>query len=430
MKQASFYTGAGFIIDCWWKIIIISKGNSFFERLSLFLGEKIQSSNMRKKLIAAIALFIIFKTSNAQFGLYASAAYINSNGINSFYNNTAPGPGQDIGSTTFQGTDLGPFEQNSSKLKITGAEVKTYKGISDNVCSATLNYTVYLIGARPASPVYTSILLGFYSDCFAPACGSFFGSYNLVAGGGCCSAGDQKWQSPGNGSPADIDLTTFIPGTYTLEMYYSFTGEDGGNGCSTTKYDNNNNNPSNYTATFTITQPIPVSFGNISLSNHDTYNTIYWNTYSEALTNIFKLEHATNGIDFYTIAEIPAAGYSSTLRSYALRDNNPKKGLNYYRIKMLEADGKYQYSAIIKTTHNLKNDWYVISNAESKSLQVYGIEKGDEISIFSPVAAKVFSEKSNSNHININTTNIAAGIYFIKLKNSNSSTVKQVFIGR
>jgi len=213
---------------------------------------------MIKKFIVLILLSIPAAHLFAQFGLYASAVYIHNVGSNSFYNNTAPGLGQDIGSLTFQGTDLGIFEQNSGNLKLVGSEVKTFKGIADNVCSATLNYTVYLTGARPASPIFTAIGLGFYSDCFAPACGSFFGSFDLAAGGGCCSDRDQKWQNPGFGVAANIDLTNNLPGAYTLEVYYSYTGQDGGGGCTTTKYDNNNNNPTNYTASFTITLPYPL----------------------------------------------------------------------------------------------------------------------------------------------------------------------------
>lgn len=383
---------------------------------------------MKKNIV--IAILVLFSCTNifAQFGLYASAAYINASGSNTFYNNTTPGLGQNIGTATFQGSDLGAFEQNSGNLKLVGAEIKTYKGGSDNVCSGKLYFTVYVTGSRPLSPVFTAVDLGFFSDCFAPACTSFFGSFDIAAGGGCCSAGDQKWQSPGFGSAANIDLTNYTPGIYTLEVYYEYAGQDGGGGCGTLKYDNNNNNPTNYTAGFTITVPVPVSFGNIYVSNDHSSNNIYWNTYTEALTKIFKLERSGNGSTFYFIAEIPAAGYSSSIRSYSLRDMSPIKGINYYRIKMIETDGKYQYSAVVKTTNKGTDSWYVTNNAARESIQVGGIEKGDEINIFDPLGARIFSGRANGNYLNISTSNIQSGIYFVKITTSNTSKVKQILI--
>jgi hypothetical protein len=222
-----------------------------------------------RKIVWIAVLIVSNSKAFSQFGLYASAAYLHVNGNNAFYNNTAPGLGQNIGSVGFEATDFGVFEQNAGTLKIIGAEIKTFKSGTDNVCSGTLHYTVYPQGVRPISPVYSSVNLGFYSDCFAPACGSFFGSFDIGAGGGCCSAGDQKWQNPGFGVAVDIDLTNNPIGVYTLEMYYSYTGEDAGNGCGTTKYDNNNNNPVNYTASFTITPLAPVQFGSIRVQNHE-----------------------------------------------------------------------------------------------------------------------------------------------------------------
>ena len=384
---------------------------------------------MMKKLIVVILLSVPATNLFAQFGLYASAAYINQNGSNSFYNNTAPGLGQDIGTTTFQGTGLGVYEQNSGNLKLVGSEVKTFKGVTDNVCSAALNYTIYLAGSRPASPVFTAIDLGFYSDCFAPACGSFFGSYNILAGGGCCSDRDQKWQNPGSGTAANIDLTNNVPGIYTLEIYYSYTGQDGGSGCTTTKYDNNNNNPTNYTAGFTITIPIPVSFGNINVTNNHSYNTIYWNTYSESETSVFKLERSENGVDFHTISEIPAAGFSSTIKSYTARDLNPVKGINYYRVKMIESTGRSEYSAVVKASSKIQNGWYILNNPGKESVQLIGIENGDEINMFSPSGARVFYGRSTGNTFNITTKNITTGVYFIKIISNKSSSTQQIIIG-
>ncbi|CAN5743314.1 hypothetical protein BH11BAC4_BH11BAC4_16590 [soil metagenome] len=383
---------------------------------------------MIRNLLAAIVFSIPFSSAFAQFGLYASAAYIKTSGTNSFYNNTAPGLGQDIGAISFQGVNLGVFEQNSGNLKLIGSEIKTFKGVSDNVCSGTLNYTVYVSGSRPASPIFTAINLDFYSDCFSPTCSSFFGSYNLAAGGGCCSDRDQKWQRPGFGSPANVDLTNNLPAIYTLEIYYSYTGQDGGSGCVTTKYDNNNNNPTNYTADFTITIPIPVSFGEVRIANNSAYNNISWNTYSESNTNIFQVERSADGISFYNVGQVVAAGFSASLRNYAFRDTKPISGINYYRVKMLEADGRFQYSTVVKTTNKITGKWSFSVNQGKEQIRLAGIENGDEINIFNPAGIRVFGGRSNTNTLIVSTRNITSGVYFIKITGNKGSAVQQIIV--
>lgn len=382
---------------------------------------------MYRKIFFTVLCIHSLSAAIAQFGLYASAAYLNRYGTNTFYNNTAPGNEQDIGSVNFQGVDLGFFVVNTGMLILTGGEVKTFKGATDNVCSATLNFTVYPQGNRPVSPVFTPVLLGFYSDCVAPACSSFFGSFS--AGGGCCSDRDQKWQSPGNGSPANIDLTTYPYGIYTLEIYYSYTGEDNGTGCSATKYDNNNNNPTNYTATFTIIPPIPVSFGNIRVVNNRSFNDIYWNTYSEANTSIFTLERSADGSNFSSLSEIPAAGNSNTIRSYSSRDNSPTNGINYYRIKMIESDGSYQYSTIVKTSNRKSpGNWSILQNPAGNKIELTGLETGNEIIIMNAVGREVYHTIATENYQNINSSGFADGVYFIKLVGNREVSARQVIV--
>lgn len=363
----------------------------------------------------------------AQFGLYASAAYISRNGSNAFYNNTSPGLGQNIGSLDFQGSNFGSFPANTGLLKILGAEIKTYKGPSDNVCSGTMYYTVYPTGSRPLSPVFSSVNLGFFSDCFAPVCGSFFGAFNSGSGG-CCSAGDQKWQTPGSGSPVDIDLTNFAPDNYTLEVYYQFTGEDGGSGCGTTKYDNNSNNPTNYTLTFSITPPIPVKFGNISVTNNKTENLVSWSTFTEENSKWFVLEHSVDGSLFSGIGRIAAAGFSSLQKNYRLKDSRPANGYNYYRIKMIESDGRTEYSATVRTENNYSTDWYILNPGKAGIIQLAGLSNGDMVSLWSPSGNRIFHTKASSSSIDIPAADLARGTYFIKVVNSKGTSVKQVLV--
>jgi gliding motility-associated-like protein len=157
----------------------------------------------------------------AQFGDFASAIKINTSSNNQFYNTTGNGtslinPNPTPSGTPFVGQNLGTYAYLSNTLKITGAEVKTFKSPEGgNVCGAKLYYTYYLTATPPTSPIFTAVPLPFKADC------------NLVSGAfndglGPCSFGDQKWST----EALNINLTNTCPGNYTLDIYYDYNGAD------------------------------------------------------------------------------------------------------------------------------------------------------------------------------------------------------------
>jgi gliding motility-associated-like protein len=157
-----------------------------------------------------------------------------------FYNTTGVAPNE-IGTTSniFTGNNYGVHLQNSGSLILKGAELRSFKTATSNVCGANLYYRVYLTTGTPGA--FSSVALPLLDDCNA-------GTY---PSGGVCNPDDQKWQS----IASVIDLTTFAPGNYTVEVYYDLIGDND----STTDCDDIvlvNNSGDNYLANFTI-QALP-----------------------------------------------------------------------------------------------------------------------------------------------------------------------------
>lgn len=178
------------------------------------------------------------------FGIFSSAINFQTCDANispyAFYNFSATGVGNQIGSEAFEGNDLGSFFQNSNSLILQGGEAKTFKKVSGNdgnVCSVKLYYRVYEQSVTPSGS-FTSITLPFFENCSGTS---------FTAGDPCESAnGDQKWQN----IAGNIDLTIFAPNTYILEAYYEVEGDNNTGACDLVAYDNNSG--ANYKGTFTI----------------------------------------------------------------------------------------------------------------------------------------------------------------------------------
>ncbi len=114
------------------------------------------------------------------------------------------------------------------------------------MCGVTLYYRIYPSSSTPFG-AFSPITLPLYENCSS---GSF-------PSGGPCGGNDQKWQRPGNANPnplANIDLTTFSPDTYVLEIYYDITGSHVSNStCESTV--SVNNSGANFISNFTIITP-------------------------------------------------------------------------------------------------------------------------------------------------------------------------------
>ena len=194
--------------------------------------------------ITFLLLFFSLVSFSQNFDSFASGIKI----YNSIYNVTASAPihniNQSSGAQNFQGVNLGTFGANSTCAKITGSEVKTFKNLSSNVCSVSMNWRVYQASATPSGS-FNTISLATISECDLVT--STFND-----GLGPCANRDQKWK--------DYTLNTnfingLLPGNYVLEIFYLFTGSNSSPiGCETTKFINNSGN--NFKATFTISNPV------------------------------------------------------------------------------------------------------------------------------------------------------------------------------
>ncbi|RAR72841.1 fibronectin type III domain-containing protein [Flavobacterium aciduliphilum] len=182
---------------------------------------------------------------NCNFGSFASAVWLQNCSTSNFFNTT--GSGVDLigpASNVFTSTNLGTYIQNSGSLQLKGGEVKTYKASTANVCSANLYYRIYPQSGTPGT--FQSMNLPWFSDC---------GSGTFNNGGGPCNTGDQKWQKvlPNALYPSElpVDLTTFTPGNYVVQVYYDITGSaTSTSSCNETILIDNSG--AFYTSTFTI----------------------------------------------------------------------------------------------------------------------------------------------------------------------------------
>lgn len=121
----------------------------------------------------------------------------------------------------------------------------------------------------------------------------------------------------------------------------------------------------------------PVKFAGINASVANNVVKLNWSIETELGINSYVIERAINADNFSAIGSLEA----KKAGKYAWVDNAPNSGVNYYRIKALENDGKLSYSNVIKiSTDKANTSVAVYPNPVSNgklNVQVSGINKGN-----------------------------------------------------
>lgn len=202
---------------------------------------------MKKFIIAIAAVVLVATVSNSfaqNWGLWdADRSWIglNQNSTTNYWSvwNTTTG--------TFDNTALGTYS-NTSTLNISAYDIKVWKDTANggDVTGGTFYWTVYS-GARPGTPSFSSISLGFIE--------------NISTNG---SVVNQKWGFSGGTTSILANPNVSFSGNnnYTFEFYVQVNG---GNNPAGSLYDNNGGAADNYTATFS-TIPEPSTYALLALS--------------------------------------------------------------------------------------------------------------------------------------------------------------------
>ncbi|MGB3006267.1 MAG: T9SS type A sorting domain-containing protein, partial [Chitinophagaceae bacterium] len=164
-----------------------------------------------------------------------------------------------------------------------------------------------------------------------------------------------------------------------------------------------------------------------------------WKTASELNVSRFEIEVARGNSDyqlnrFSKIGEINSQGNSVIDQEYSFIDQEAyKSGIRYYRLKIIDIDGSFKYSAIRPVVFNDEIKWQVTPNpssgifnliyqgatGEAITIKVY--DANGKVVIQNRVFGTGFVEKQN---IGLNSNQFANGFYLLEVS---TGTRKQTF---
>lgn len=192
-----------------------------------------------------------------------------------------------------------------------------------------------------------------------------------------------------------------------------------------------------WASTYRPVGPLPITLLNFTAQKQGNNATlVQWKTSTEINSHYFDVERSSDAINFQFLGKVNAAGNSSREISYSFIDNQPLKGVNYYRLKQVDLDGHLIYSparfvrfddvaGLVKYYPNPTNGILNIEITPQMQQEAMVIN----ISNASGVMMDQIKRQSNSSNIlMIDMKRFAKGTYFIQVKTNTTNSTQRIVL--
>ena len=235
-------------------------------------------------------------------------------------------------------------------------------------------------------------------------------------------------------TPAEINMLSFVPNpSFVGSIVYNYSATDSHNQVS---------NVATYTIPVTSTTQVvlPVNIVSFTGNINNKLVQLNWQTSQENNSSYFEVQRSSNGSNFEPISTVTAKGNIGTISTYQDKDDLffYTGKVVYYRLKMVDTDGKYKFSKVLviipntASTVNTLKAWPLPFTAQLTA--GYSSELSGEIKVNltnmngSRVASSSATVQKGYNSISINQAQtIPSGTYLLTItSNGKTESIKVV----
>jgi hypothetical protein len=167
---------------------------------------------------------------------------------------------------------------------------------------------------------------------------------------------------------------------------------------------------------------LPVTLSDFTSNRIKDKVVLNWKTESEVNFSHFELERSTDGKSFSPIAKVNTSK-SSVGSQYNYTDNTPDAtATNYYRLKMVDLDGSFEYSKIVSESFDAADVPFTVYPSVSKGYQIETtfkkVSDAAQIKVFNinGQLLQTYNLQVGTSSQTIEIANFTEGVYFLILQ--------------
>ena len=171
------------------------------------------------------------------------------------------------------------------------------------------------------------------------------------------------------------------------------------------------------------TGALPLSLLSFGVANSNGAAALSWKTASEVNVSHFEVERSSNGTTFSSVATVAAKGGAAN-NVYSLIDTKVAAGTSYYRLKMVDRNGSFSYSSVVRFSATGTGTLAINPNPVVTSSFVLThplAGKSAFATVFGFDGKKIASYrvKESNTQTTINTTSLSKGNYLLLYTDGN-----------
>lgn len=181
-------------------------------------------------------------------------------------------------------------------------------------------------------------------------------------------------------------------------------------------------------ATTAMASPLPVKLTQWDAIAVNGKVKLQWKTATETNSSAYVVERSADGINYTVVTTVKARGNSQSEAGYNAEDSNPLVGKSYYRLKMTDLDGKFEYAPVRTVLITATSEIKILGNPVQSTLQLQASFEGSaEYLVVNTSGQVVDKGKLSAGRSSINVTALARGNYWIRI-NINGEPISLSFI--
>ena len=186
----------------------------------------------------------------------------------------------------------------------------------------------------------------------------------------------------------------------------------------------------------TGTSTLPVQGWQFSgRKNGDQTVTLQWLTENETHNDHYEIERSSDGVHFVSIGEVKAGRNPLAVQQYVYNDVKPAAGANYYRLKQVDIDGKFSWSAVVIIRFDKGGAlWMVYPNPvkDKGILRVLDDAKHLEIRLVDALGKTVYQKSLGAvkagQQVELPVQGFSRGLYVLAVQSENGSTNEKLVL--
>lgn len=159
-----------------------------------------------------------------------------------------------------------------------------------------------------------------------------------------------------------------------------------------------------------------ISIVPLKLISFEGYNSsckthLHWKTGTEINVGIIKVQESENGILFQDVGQVTPKGSNSDY-TFSISGSSDA----YYRLKINDLDGHFEYSNILHLKSICSNITYqAIPNPASNSIEIIGLENDDKVLVLDILGRIVLTFNSLLNNNKFDIQKLTPGMYILQI---------------